>query len=67
MTQTRTVKQPLKHCITVSYSLNGRQSNPRPQLTIKGRWLEQLGFYPGLPVTIKIEQNKLIIEFTMRL
>ncbi|WP_363317480.1 SymE family type I addiction module toxin [uncultured Gilliamella sp.] len=35
--------------------------------TTPGRWLEQLGFYPGLPVTIKIELNKLIIEFTMRL
>ena len=52
---------------TVGYTPNGGFNNPRPQLTIKGRWLEQLGFYPGLPVTIKIEQNKLIIQLAMRL
>ena len=52
---------------TVGYTPNGGFSNPRPQLTIKGHWLEQLGFYPGLPVTIKIEQNKLIIELASQI
>jgi len=36
--------------------------NPRPQLTIKGRWLEQFGFYVGCPVIIQIEQGKLVIK-----
>ncbi|MCX8595703.1 MULTISPECIES: SymE family type I addiction module toxin [unclassified Gilliamella] len=36
--------------------------NPRPQLTIKGRRLKQIGFYVGCLVIIKIEQGKLIIE-----
>jgi len=37
------------------------------QLTIKGRWLEQLGFYAGQAVVVKIERNKLIIELAMQL
>ncbi|MCX8640850.1 SymE family type I addiction module toxin [Gilliamella sp. B3172] len=41
----------------------GTKPNPRPQLTIKGRWQEQFGFYVGCPI-IKIEQGKLIIELT---
>ncbi|WP_081298569.1 SymE family type I addiction module toxin [Gilliamella apicola] len=44
----------------------GTKPNPKPQLTIKGRWLEQIGFYAGLPVVIKVEQNKLIIELAMQ-
>lgn len=36
----------------VGYTPNGRFSNPRPQLTIKGRWLEQIGFYAGQAVVI---------------
>ncbi|PXZ06875.1 hypothetical protein DKK70_09425 [Gilliamella apicola] len=46
---------------SVGYSLNGGQPNPRPQLIVKGRWLEQLGFYVGQAVVVKIERNKLII------
>ncbi|MWP63242.1 type I addiction module toxin, SymE family [Gilliamella sp. Pas-s25] len=30
--------------------------------TIKGRWLEQFGFYAGQSVIITVEQNKLIVE-----
>ncbi|MBX4134249.1 SymE family type I addiction module toxin [Frischella sp. Ac48] len=33
----------------------GAKLNPRPQLTIKGRWLEQIGFYVGSSVIIKIK------------
>ncbi|MCX8661515.1 hypothetical protein J3U22_06120 [Gilliamella sp. B2865] len=33
---------------------------------MKGRGLEQLGFYAGLPVIIKVEQNKQIIELAMQ-
>ncbi|MBX4134282.1 SymE family type I addiction module toxin [Frischella sp. Ac48] len=41
-------------------------TKPRPQLTIKGRWLEQIGFYVGCPVIIKIEQGKLIVELDLQ-
>ncbi|MCX8670885.1 SymE family type I addiction module toxin [Gilliamella sp. B2865] len=47
--------------------LYATKSNPRPQLTIKGRWLEQIGFYVGCPVIINIEQGKLIIELAMQI
>ncbi|MCX8745356.1 SymE family type I addiction module toxin [Snodgrassella sp. B3882] len=46
----------------MGYTPNGGLTTLRPQLTIKGRWLEQIGFYAGRPVIIKVEQNKLIIE-----
>ncbi|MCX8740048.1 SymE family type I addiction module toxin [Gilliamella sp. B2824] len=37
---------------TIGYVIQGTKPNPRPQLTIKGRWLEQTGFYVGCPVVI---------------
>ncbi|WP_392565250.1 SymE family type I addiction module toxin [Utexia brackfieldae] len=52
---------------TIGYIPQGIKPNPRPQLTIKGRWLEQIGFYAGLPVVIKVEQNKLIIELAIQI
>ena len=52
---------------TVGYTPNLGSPNPRPQLTIKGRWLEQIGFYAGQVVVIKVECNKLIIELAMQL
>ena len=52
---------------TVGYVPQGTKPNPRPQFTIKGRWLEQIGFYDGRPVVIKVEQNKLIIELAMQI
>ncbi|WP_416381290.1 SymE family type I addiction module toxin [Gilliamella sp. B2838] len=52
---------------TVGYMPQGTKSNPRLQLTIKDRWLEQFGFYTGQPVIIKIEQGKLIIELAMQI
>ncbi|MCX8740041.1 type I toxin-antitoxin system SymE family toxin [Gilliamella sp. B2824] len=57
--------QPNERFYTVGYVPQGTKPNPRPQLTIKGRWLEQFGFYVGCPVIIKIEQGKLIIEFAI--
>ncbi|PHI29884.1 SymE family type I addiction module toxin [Budvicia aquatica] len=56
---------PTERFYIAGYTPNGGSSNPRPQLTIKGCWLEQIGFYAGLPVVIKIEQNKLIIELAI--
>ncbi|MFQ1054801.1 SymE family type I addiction module toxin [Gilliamella apicola] len=32
---------------TVGYTPNLGRPNPRPQLSIKERWLEQIGFYDG--------------------
>ena len=58
--------QPTERFYTVGYVPQGTKPNPRPQLTIKGRWLEQIGFYVGCPVIIKIEQGKLIIELAMQ-
>lgn len=47
---------------TVGYRPNGGRPNPLPQLTIKGRWLEQWGFIRGQPVSIIAEQGQLIIR-----
>jgi len=65
-----TCKEPAPHpterFYTVGYTPNGGFSDPRPQLTIKGRWLEQIGFYVGCTVIIKVKQNKLIIKLTSK-
>ena len=57
--------QPNERFYTIGYVPQGIKPNPKPQLTIKGRWLEQIGFYVGCPVIIKIEQGKLIIELDL--
>ncbi|WP_033784383.1 SymE family type I addiction module toxin [Pantoea sp. 9140] len=46
----------------VGYRPNGGRPNPLPQLTIKGRWLEQWGFIKGQPVSIIAKQGQLIIS-----
>ena len=46
----------------VGYRPNGGRANPLPQLTIKGRWLKQLGFIKGQPVSIIAEKGQLIIR-----
>ncbi|MCX8670866.1 SymE family type I addiction module toxin [Gilliamella sp. B2865] len=35
-------------------------------MTIKGRWLEQIRFYTGSLVIIKIEQGKLVVELDLQ-
>ena len=50
---------------TVGYTPNGVFSNPRPQLTIKGFWLEAFGFTTGQPVIIDAQQGLLIIKLEM--
>ncbi|OCF96945.1 SymE family type I addiction module toxin [Gilliamella sp. wkB308] len=50
--------QPKERFYTVGYVPQGIKPNPKPQLTIKGRRLEQIGFYVGSPVVIQIEQGK---------
>ncbi|WP_396132831.1 SymE family type I addiction module toxin [Ewingella allii] len=48
--------------MTVSYRPNGGRPNPSAQLTIKGKWLEWLGFINGQPVSITAENGCLIIR-----
>ncbi|QMV51000.1 SymE family type I addiction module toxin [Ewingella americana] len=43
------------------YHTNGGRPNPLPQLTIKGRWLEPLGFTTGQRVEVITEPGQLII------
>ncbi len=43
------------------YRTNGGRPNPLPQLTIKGRWLEPLGFTTGQRVEVITEPGQLII------
>jgi len=47
---------------TVGYRPNGGRPNPSPQLTIKGKWLEQIGFSTGQPVSITAENGCLVIR-----
>lgn len=61
-TATTKVNEPQARYYTVGYTPNRGKPNPRPQLIIKGRWLEQLGFTTGQPVTVTTEQGKLVIE-----
>ncbi|CAG75023.1 conserved hypothetical protein [Pectobacterium atrosepticum SCRI1043] len=48
--------------VSSGYRTNGGKPNPLPQLTIKGRWLEALGFTKGQPVSITAEHGQLIIR-----
>ena len=57
--------QPNERFYTIGYVPQGTKPNPRPQLTIKGKWLEQFGFYVGCPVIVKIEQGKLVVEIDL--
>jgi toxic protein SymE len=47
---------------TVGYRPNGGRPNPSPQLTIKGKWLEEFGFATGQPVSITAENGCLVIR-----
>ncbi|MFW0698571.1 SymE family type I addiction module toxin [Pantoea sp. R13S299] len=38
----------------IDYRTNGGRPNPLPQLTIKGRWPEQLGFTTGQSIEMII-------------
>ncbi|QYM97693.1 type I toxin-antitoxin system SymE family toxin [Dickeya ananatis] len=60
------VKQPQRH-YTVGYVPNGSRGNPPPQLTLKGRWLEDLGFNTGQPVIVTVERGRLVIEAELRI
>ena len=49
----------------MGYRPNGGRPNPLPQLTLKGRWLGELGFNAGQPVTITAQDGVLIIRAEM--
>lgn len=51
---------------TVGYVPRGWTANPPPSIHIKGRWLEQIGFFTGQAITVTIEDGKLIIEPAMQ-
>ena len=51
--------------ITERFYTVGYVPQRRTQLTIKGRWLEQIGIYAGSPIIIKIEQGKLMVEIDL--
>ncbi|KAA8673948.1 type I toxin-antitoxin system SymE family toxin [Pantoea dispersa] len=50
------------HYYRVSYRPNRSQPNPLPQLTIKGRWLEQLGFTTGQKIEVITGPGQLLIR-----
>jgi len=50
------------HYYRVGYRPNRGQTNPLPQLTIKGRWLEALGFTTGQKIEVITGPRQLIIR-----
>lgn len=62
---TTVASEPQTHYYRVGYRPNRGQPNPLPQLTIKGRWLEALGFETGQKVEVTTEPGKLIIRLAI--
>ncbi|WP_330993828.1 SymE family type I addiction module toxin, partial [Pluralibacter gergoviae] len=56
------VCEPQAHYYRVGYRPNQGQPDPLPQLTLKGRWLEALGFSTGQAVVVTAGKGRLIIE-----
>ena len=44
------------------YEQSGRNYKPTPTITLKGLWLEELGFGVGTILTVRCEEGKLVIE-----
>ncbi|QCA03999.1 SymE family type I addiction module toxin [Pantoea vagans] len=61
-TPTTTVSASQAHYYKVGYRPNKGQPNPLPQLTIKGRWLEALGFTTGQKIEVITGPGQLIIR-----
>ena len=47
---------------TVGYRPNGGSPNPSPQLTIRGKWLDEFGFTTSQPVSITAEKGCLVLR-----
>lgn len=52
---------------TVGYVPQNGRPNPPPAINLKGRWLEELGFITGMPVTVTVERGRIIIETEINL
>lgn len=59
---TTAVCEQQAHYYRVGYRPNQGQPSPLPQLTLKGRWLEALGFSTGQAVVVTAEKGRLVIE-----
>ena len=46
------------------YDLRDNQFNKIPVITLKGKWLEELGFERGMPITVHCEDGVLTITRT---
>lgn len=61
-TPTTAASESRAHYYNVGYRPNKRQPNPLPQLTIKDRWLEALGFTTGQKIEVITGPGQLIIR-----
>ncbi len=43
------------------YEQSGYKYKPTPTITLKGQWLEELGFGAGTLLTVRCEEEKLVI------
>ncbi len=43
------------------YEQSGYKYKPTPTITLKGQWLEELGFGAGTLLTVQCEEGKLVI------
>jgi len=50
----------------VGYILQNGRPNPPPVINLKARWLEELEFFSGQPITATIENSRLIIQPEMQ-
>ncbi|MFV0548469.1 MAG: SymE family type I addiction module toxin [Limnobaculum xujianqingii] len=55
-------KQPQPRHYTVGYVPNGGKTQPSPQIKISGKWLEELGFSTGQPITVTTTHGCMVIE-----
>ncbi|WP_288475350.1 SymE family type I addiction module toxin [uncultured Pantoea sp.] len=61
-TPTTAASESRAHYYKMGYRPNKGQPNPLPQLTIKGRWLEALGFTTGQRFEVITGPGQLIIR-----
>ncbi|PWC09223.1 type I toxin-antitoxin system SymE family toxin [Brenneria roseae subsp. americana] len=52
---------------TVGYAPHNGRLNPPSAINLKGRWLEESGFMTGMPITITVERERLVIETEINL
>lgn len=43
------------------YKQSGYRYTPAPAITLKGKWLEELGFEAGTPLIVQCEEGRLVI------